>query len=77
MNFYLPITNKQSVIDEACWEKIAKLTPSSASDAPSGKAIPAEHFNGRSGEETFSCYGMANIISNLQKVLLLHTVKVK
>lgn len=49
---------KQSVTEDACWENIAKLIPSSTFDAPSGKALPGEYFITSSTPklgELFSC----------------------
>lgn len=68
--FYLPKIDKQSVTHEACRENIAKLIPFSASEAPSGKAMPGEYFNGTSVPNigvTFSYCGITNNVGNHKK----------
>lgn len=44
-NSHLPGSDKHRITEEACWEKIAKLTPFSNSDAPSGKGCPGDTLN--------------------------------
>lgn len=44
-NSHLFGSDKHRVTEDACCEKIAKLTPFSNSDAPSGKGCPGDTLN--------------------------------